>query len=358
MIIIGCDFHTGFQQIALLDRESGEFVERRLEHETGDARAFYAGLPGRALVGMEATGDAPWFERMLSDLGHELWVGNAAAIRASMARKQKTDARDALHILDLLLGNRFPRIWIAAPEERDAWQLLRHRDKLVRWRTAVRNQLHALALGEGVCRKKKLWTEAGRKELEGLALGNWARRRRQDLIEMLDRLAPSIEELDQAVSEQAEKRPAAVLLLRQAGVGPVTSLAFVLLGGSVRRFPGSRELVSSVGLHPSENSSGGRQRLGSSSKQGNALVRFLLLPAAQTASRTDAALRRDYQRLVFRRGTAVATVAIARKLAVRLYWRLREAAQAGAADSHAGQPVVASGRVSSTDAVIGRPASL
>ena len=175
---------------------------------------------------------------------------------------------------------------------------------------------------------------------------------------MLDRLAPSIEELDQAVSEQAEKRPEAVLLMQQAGVGPVTSLAFVRMVGSVKRFSRSRELVSYVGLNPSEASSGGRQRLGSISKQGNSLVRFLLLPAAQTTSRTDAELRRDYQRLKFRRGKAVAKVAIARKLAVRLYWRLREAAQADAADSHAGQPVVASGRARSTDAVIGRPASL
>ncbi|HEY7679372.1 MAG TPA: IS110 family transposase [Terriglobia bacterium] len=325
MIIIGVDFHTRFQQIAMLDRETGEIRERRLEHATGEAQKFYAALAGRALIGIEATGYARWFERMLAEQGHELWVGDAAKIRAAMVRKQKTDSRDALHILDLLIENRFPRIWVLKPQERDVWQLLRHRDKLVRWQTAVKNQLHALAMGEGICRKKRLWSQTGRQELEALRLGEWATRRRKDLLEMLDRLQPAIEELDQAVKEQAEKRPEAVLLMRQAGVGPVTSLACVLMVGSVERFRRSRQLVSYIGLNPKEESSGGKQRLGSISKQGNSLVRFLLLQAAQTASRRDERWQRDYQRLVFRRGKAVAKVAIARKLAVRLYWMLRQA---------------------------------
>jgi len=344
MIIIGCDFHSRFQQIAMLETETGEVIERRLEHETGEAREFYAALPGLARVGMEATGYARWFERMLAELKHELWIGDAAEIRARVVRKQKTDARDALHILDLLMGNRFPKICIAKPEDRDAWQLLRHRDKLVRFQTSVRNQLHALAMGEGICRKKKLWSPKGRTELEGLVLGEWAMRRRKDLLEMLDRLGPSIEELDQAVKQQAEKRSGAVLCMQQSGVGPVTSLAFVLMVGEVKRFRKSRQLVSYVGLNPSEDSSAGKQRLGSISKQGNSLVRYLLLQAAQTASRTDEELRRDYRRLVFRRGKAVAKVAIARKLAVRLYWKLRQAAPSDAAGSHAGQPVVATGK--------------
>src|SRR5262249_49594623 len=93
----------------------GKLVERRLEHRNGEAEEFYASLPKPVRVGMEATGYAQWFERILAKLGHELWVGDAAAIRAAMVRKQKTDARDARHIVDLLLENRFPRIWIPTP---------------------------------------------------------------------------------------------------------------------------------------------------------------------------------------------------------------------------------------------------
>ena len=337
MNIIGCDFHSRFQQIAMLDTETGEIVERRLEHENGEARKFYDALSSPARIGIEATGYARWFERMLQEQKHELWVGDAAQIRAAMVRKQKTDSRDALHILELLLSNRFPKIYISKLEDRDVWQLLRHRCKLVRWQTSIRNQLHALAMGEGVCRKKKLWSRGGRKELDSLSLDAWASRRRSDLLELLDRLAPCIQELDQAVEEAAKDCPTAVLLQRQAGVGPVTSLAFALMVGPVERFGNSRRLVSYVGLNPREESSGGKQRMGAISKQGNSMVRWLLLQAAQTASRYDEDLRRDYRRLVSRRGRAVAKVAIARKLAVRLYWMLRQASeQLNAADSHAG----------------------
>jgi transposase len=336
MMIIGCDFHSRFQQIAMLETETGEITQRRLEHENGEAQAFYAALGRPVRVGMEATGYARWFERMLAEQGHELWIGDAAKIRAAMVRKQKTDARDARHILDLLLGGRFPRIYVSPPEQRDLWQLLRHRDRLVHWQTSIRNQLHGLAMGEGLCRKKKLWSQRGRQELEALRLGPWATRRRKELLQMLDGLAPAIAEWDQAVKREAAGRPAAVRLMQQAGVGPVTSLAFALLVGPVERFASSRKLVSYVGLNPRETSSGGKQRLGAISKQGNSMVRWLLLQAAQTASRSDEGLRRDYQRLVFRRGRAVAKVAIARKLAVRLYWMLRNASESDAADSHAG----------------------
>lgn len=324
MLIVGCDFHTRYQQIAMLDRESGELVEQQLEHGNGEARAFYAGLPKPARIGMEATGHAQWFERMLAEQGHELWIGDAARIRAGAVRKQKTDKLDAAHLLKLLLEERFPRIWIPSPGERDLRQLLRHRYKLVCFRTSVKNQLHALAMSQGVCRKEKLWTEAGRRELDGLALGPWAARRRRDLLKWFDRSEEQLVELDRAVIEEAERRPEARHLMKCPGVGPVTALAFVLTLGPVERFPRSKQIVSYLGLNPREYSSGGHQRLGSISKQGNSMMRFLLVEAAHTAARFDPELRRMYQRLKHRRGGSVAKVAIARKLAVKLYWMLRE----------------------------------
>jgi len=325
MLIIGCDVHTRFQVIAMVDTTTGEMVTRRLEHENGEARKFYGGLREKARVGIEATGCTQWLERMLAELRHELWVGDPAEIRARVVRRQKTDTRDAEHILDLLLSNRFPRIWVPSVEERDVRQRLRHRDKLVQMRTSVKNQLHYLAMSQGICRKRKLWSERGRQELEGLALGPWASRRRQELLELLDRLEPRIEELDKAVKEEAERRPEAVRRMQQKGVGPVTALAFVLTLGPVERFANSRKVVSYLGLNPSEDSTGGRQRLGHISKQGNQMLRWLLVEAGQRASQHDAELRRRYQRLKFRRGANVAKVAMARRLAVLLYWKLRQA---------------------------------
>ena len=326
MKIVGCDLHTRYQQIAMLDEETGELVERRLEHENGEACTFYASLQGPVRVGIEATGHTRWFERMLAELGQELWMGDAAQIRASMVRKQKTDARDAAHLLELLLSGRFPRLWRPTMAERDLRQLVWHRQKLVWMRNAVGNQLHALAMGEGVCRKKKLFSKKGRAELESLALDRWASRRRQELLRMLDQLDASLEEFDQAVAEQAEQNQAALLLTTHPGVGPVTSLAFVLTLGPVERFRRSKQVVSYLGLNPREHSSGGRQRMGSISKQGNPMMRSLLVEAGHTAARLDAELRQDYQRLKLRRGSGVAKVAIARKLAIRMYWMLRSQA--------------------------------
>lgn len=324
-MIMGCDLHSRYQIVAWVEEETGEVRNRRLEHENGEAKAFYGGLPKPSLIGIEATGYTQWFERMAVELGHELWVGDPAEIWARSVRRQVTDRRAAEHLLDLLLTQRFPRVWVPTPEERDLRQLLKHRDKLVGMRTSVRNQLHFLAMSQGVCRRKKLWSAAGRRELEALKLGEWASRRRQELLELLDRLDPRIEELDQAVQAEAERRPEAARLRQQKGVGPVTALAFVLTLGPVERFANSRKVVSYLGLNPSEHSSGGHQRLGHISKQGNEMLRWLLVEAGQSAAQFDPELRRKYQRLKFRRGAKVAKVAIARHLAVRLYWTLRQA---------------------------------
>jgi transposase len=307
----------------MLETETGEITTRRLEHEGGEAERFYRGLEKPALMGIEATGYTQWFERLVGELGHELWVGDPAEIRARAVRRQKTDTRDAEHLLDLLVSKRFPRVWVPTPEERDIRQLLKHRDKLVKMQTSVRNQLHFLAMSQGVCRKRKLWSARGRQELEGLRLGPWASRRRQELVDLLDGLGPRLEELDRAVKAEALRRAEAARLMEQQGVGPVTALAFVLTVGPVERFANSRKLVSYLGLNPSEASSGGHQRLGHISKQGNEMMRWLLVEAGHTAARLDPELRRVYQRLKFRRGGRVAKVAIARRLAVRLYWSLR-----------------------------------
>ena len=330
MLIIGCDFHTRYQQIAMAREETSELlVERRLNHASGEVQAFYRSLKSfgePVRVGIEATGPIHWFERLLTELGHELWIGDSAKIRASEVRKQKTDERDARLILDLLLSKRFPKIWVPTPAERDLRQLLWHRHKLVCLRTMLGNQLHALAMSQGLCRKRKLFTKKGRVELQGLGLAPWARRRREELLKLLDQLETPIAELDRAASEEAKRREDAVRLMTHPGIGPINALAFVLAIGPVTRFPRSRKLASYLGLNPIEESSGGRRRLGGISKQGNTMVRWLLVEAAQQAMRFDPALRQDYLRLKFRRGHAVAKVAIARKLAVRMYWMLRTGA--------------------------------
>ena len=301
MLIIGCDYHPGFQQIAFVDTETGECGERRLRHRE-EAEQFYRMLKERSLrvrVGMEASGHARWFERLLSELQFELWIGDAAEIRTKRVRKQKTDRQDAQLLLRLMIEDRFPRIWVADAENRDLRQLLWHRHRLVQMRTRVMNQLHVVALNEGLRRKKALWRPEGRNQLQSLKLAPWASRRRQDLLDLLDQLTPKIQELTRALEAEVEKRPVTRRLMTHPGVGPLTALAFELVIG------------------------------------------ILLVEAAQVTVRRSPQWRSKFFHLAMRRGRKIAKVAMARKLAVHLYWMWRQGWDYGQLEklgSHAGEP--------------------
>jgi transposase len=344
MIIIGADYHPAFQQIAYVDTETGELNELRLEHPREEAEKFYRDLAAQGMkvrVGMEASGHARWFERLLAELHFELWIGDAAEIRSKRVRKQKTDRQDAQLLLRLLLEDRFPRIWVPSWENRDLRQLLWHRHRMVQTRTRIMNQLQAVALNEGLRRKKGLWREAGRKQLESFRLAPWASRRRRDLLELLDRLNPTIAELSAAIEQEVEKCPEAQRLRTHPGVGSLTALAFVLIVGRAERFQCGKQIASYLGLVPSEESSGDRRRLGHITKQGNSLLRFLLVEAAQVTVRSDPEWRSKFFHLALRRGRKIAKVAMARRLAVRLYWMWRQGwdyERLKKIGSHAGQP--------------------
>src|ERR1700694_5345860 len=248
MIIIGCDYHPGCQQIAFVDTETGECSERRLEHRE-EAEEFYLDLRAKGAtvrLGMEASGHARWFERLLGELRVELWIGDAAEIRTKRVRKQKTDRQDAELLLRLMIEDRFPRIWVPSWENRDLRQLLWHRHRMVQMRTRVMNQLHVVALNEGVRRKKALWRPAGRSETESLVPAPWALRRRRDPLALFAQLTPKIHGLTRALEEEVEKRPIARRLMTHPGVGVLTALAFELVIGTPERFGCGKQIASYV----------------------------------------------------------------------------------------------------------------
>jgi transposase len=338
MLIIGCDFHAGFETLSIFDNRTGAIEEKKLLHPA-EAIGFYRGLEEQAIVGIEAGAPCQWFRRLLSECGHELWVGDAAKIRAAEVRKKKTDREDPRLIRRLLVEGRFPRIWVPTEAERDVRQLLMDRHHRMRSRTQAKNQLQALALNQGVRKGSRLWTPAGRQLLAGLAMMPYAARRRDQLLERVEELDQQMAELDGFIGEEVKKRPEAVRLMTHPGVGPQTALATVLTLGDVSRFANARKVGSYLGLVPAEYSSGGKQRLGHISKQGSALLRFLLVEAGQTAVKGDEQLRRAYQRMWVRKGNrAAAKVMVARRLAVRLYWMLRNGWTYAELVRHAGKP--------------------
>jgi transposase len=346
MLIIGCDFHPRFQQIAYVDQESGEYGERRLQHPE-EASQFYRSLAGKPVrIGLEATGNYRWFRRLLSELGHEMLLGDPTAIHATIPRRQQTDKRDARHILKLLVEDRFPAIWLPPVENEQVRQLLLHRCRMVQLRTRVKNQLDAIAKDEGML-GARMWQQKHRPQIGALPLIGWRAEQRKDLLLLLDEFERRIEPLDKAVRKAASESVEACRLMSHPGVGPIVALAYVLAIGDWQRFPRGKQVASYLGLIPEEASSADKRRLGHISKQGNGLVRWLLTEAATIAQRHDPSWHRQYLRLSMTKHHGVAKLAIAHKLAVRLYWMLRSGndyEQVRERGSHAGQSGYPTGR--------------
>jgi transposase len=244
MILVGCDLHTRKQQVALLNTDTGELWDQELSHDGDAVERFYATLPPPVTVGIESTGYSLWFHALLQRLGHRLLVGEAAKIRAMVVRKTKTDRRDARHLRDLLKDDRLPLVWIPDPATRDLRALIKHRLRLVRIRTMVKNGLHAIALNQRLALGSSLWSRQGLAHLQALVLPPHTRRRRDDSLELLHWLNAHIDELDLHVATAAAANPDACRLMTHPGVGPLTALATVLVLGPVARFPGSKHVVS------------------------------------------------------------------------------------------------------------------
>ncbi|MBZ5650897.1 MAG: IS110 family transposase [Acidobacteriia bacterium] len=324
MKIVGCDLHARQQTIAMVDTKTGEFTEKTISHEGNAVREFYAALAGPVVVGIEATGSMQWFLELLEELGIECRVGHPAKIRAKETRKQKHDRRDAGLMLDLLIENRFPEIWMPSTAERDLRTLLRDRHQWVRMRTRLQHTLQAIALNHALRKGHALWSAAGQTALEALSLPTYTGQRRTELLSLYMQLQQRIQELDKEVEAQAQQRPQARRLLTHPGVGPVTALATEVFLGDPSRFTTGNQVASYIGMIPCEHTSGKRQRLGKLTKQGNSLLRYLWTEATMHAVGKDPELKRFYRRKLIQKGMGKARIAAARKLGIRLWIMLRD----------------------------------
>lgn len=322
-IYIGVDLHARVQTVCYCDTQ-GEMHTRDLNHAKDDVRGFYAQFQGEVIVGIEASGYSVWFEELMAKLGHQVWLGNAAAIRRQAPRRQKNDHRDAELILDLLMGDRFPRIHRPSAESQEVLRVLRYRHRLVRMRTMVRNSLQALAINAGVALRARLMTKGGRERLRATPMSSVMARQREEWFSLVEELDRRIAPLEDWLEKAAERDPRVVRLRTHPGIGALTALGLVHVLEPVSRFPNSRKVVGYIGLDGVEDSSGERRRYGGISKAGSPLLRFLLGQAALMALRGDPELGRFYHRLVFRRNHQKAKVAVARKLLVRSFIMLRD----------------------------------
>lgn len=323
-LYIGVDFHPHQQTLAWCDTQTGETRTMELINDPQTVREFYSSLPGPATVGIEASARATWFEELLCERGHKLFVGNPVLIRKRATSRHKNDRRDAELILELLLREEFPSIWRRPRESESVLEILRLRQSLVRQRTGVYNRLQALAHDVGLP-KGRIRTKTFQKLLKAVSMSEVASIRSLHLFSLVAKLDEQIEELDGWLKKKADQDESVQLLLTQKGVGYLTALATVHTLGDVSRFPRlSKQIVSFAGLDPVEKSSAGKTRFGSISKAGSRLLRHQLGLAAQIASRSDAKLKSFYKRLSKKKPKPVAKTATARKLLVKLAIMLRD----------------------------------
>ena len=319
-VYCGVDFHARKQTISYLTIEDGEIQQAELLHEKDDIRAFYAKLlsQGQVVVGFETSGYAAWFEELLEELGCEIWIGFPAEIRRRARRRQKNDRRDADLILELMVRGDFPRLHRYTPESRQVLQQLRYRHRLVKLRTIVVNSLQFMALSRGLSLRTKLLTKRGQERMRQLVLPVHLEQQRDELCQLLVTLTQKIETAQYWLEQRAKQDPRVLRLMTHPGIGPLTGLCLVYTLDSVERFANPRKVTADVGFDPVEDSSGERQRIGSISKQGSRLLRFLLVEAGQIAARHDQDLKAVYWRVQLRRNHQKAKVAVARRLLVRL----------------------------------------
>jgi transposase len=306
-LYIGVDFHPHQQTLAWCDEQTGETRTLDLHHDLGKVREFYSSLAEPAVIGIEASIRALWFEKMISETGHRLLIGNPVLIRKSAPSRHKNDRRDAEHMLKLLLRGEFPAIWRRPQESTDILDVLRLRHRLVRQRTQVYNRLQRLAHDIGMP-KSTMRALGVQQMLKRVDMNETGTLCRGQLFSLLDHLNERITELEKWLKPKAVANKQVQLVMSQKGVGYLTGLTFVHTIGDVTRFEkGAKGATHFAGYDSVEDSSAGRRRFGPISKAGSPLLRFQLGQAAETAIRVDARMKAFYKRLARRKPKALAS---------------------------------------------------
>lgn len=322
-VYLGVDFHPHQQTVAWCDYETGEIKTRDLVHQKDEVKEFYKSFPP-AIVGIEASSNAVWFEALMTETGHHLRVGNPTLIRARARSRHKSDKRDAELILDLLMKGEFPAIWRRPEGSNQVLEVLHLRMCLVRQRTQIYNRLQALAHSCGLP-KGRMKSARYLALLKQSAVSETQVLGQEQLSGLLNQFNQQILELESWLKAKAEDNKDVQLLLTQKGVGLLTALSVVHTLGEVQRFGRiHKQVVAFAGLDPLEKSSAGKVRFGGISKKGNQLLRFQLGQAGNIAARSDGKLKSFHKRLAKKKPRSVVKTAVARKLLVKLAIMLRD----------------------------------
>lgn len=324
MVHVGVDLHKAMSQIAVLTDE-GEVLQHRLDNDTPQLEAFFAQLPPGTPVAIEASGTWWWLVDLLDRLGHRPVLSHPKQTKAVAAARLKNDRVDALRLGLLLRGDLLPTVWIPPAALREARELVRHRVQLMWLRGIVRNRLLAMLARRNLrpAATKSWLTASGQRELQRLPLAAGPSHIREDCQTLLPVLDAQIRRLDVELVARWGRDPRVRRLMTIPGVGPFIAIVLVLELGEIARFPSAKHLASYIGLTPRIRASADRIRTGHISKEGNRLLRWVLVLAATQTVRRPGPLRAWFHAVKRRKGRKIARVALARRLAEIVFhvWR-------------------------------------
>jgi len=323
-VYVGIDVHRKRSQVAVINQDGEVLANRNVPNGVKPVLSVIGGLPPGTPAAFEAAFGWGWLVELLEDYGFEPHLVHPLQCKAIASARLKNDKVDAAILAQLLRAGLLPEAWIAPPAVRQLRALLRHRAQLVRLRTLLRNRIHAVLADHGHDRPGGCWSGPGRAWLAARELPAVSREVIEDDLALIDALQQPIDRLDWEVHQRAKTEPAVKALTPLPGVGPFTALVILAETGDITRFGSARKLAAWAGLTPTVRGSDRTVRHGHISKQGSTWLRWVLCQAAQTAKRhPDFAA--SYQAIARRRGSKIATTAIARKLLTRAYHLLTDA---------------------------------
>jgi transposase len=321
----GLDLHKRYLTLCVLDSAGQVIREQRRLPPTLEAVTAQLPADGMVTVVLEATLQWAWMHDRLMALGHRVLVAHPQQLKVISQARCKTDPIDARKLAELGRVNLVPAIWVPDAVTRERRLRLRGRARLVRWRTRLKNRIHALLAEENLAAPgTDLFGAGGRMWLAAVPLPAPLRAESEVTLALIASLDTQIAGYDRLVRQWARTLPEAQLLQSVPGIGPFGALLLLAELGTVTRFRSSRELVAYAGLVPSTRSSGGKTAHGGVGPAGSGWLKWILIEAVQTLKRRPGPVQAHYERLLRAKGKPKATVAAARKLGCYLYWMLRE----------------------------------
>ena len=326
MIHVGVDLHQRFCYMTAVEARGKILQAGPVSNEKLALRRYFRQFRGPEVeVAVEACGFWPAFREVVEPEVKRLVLVHPQRVKAIASAKLKNDRVDSATLAHLLRCDLLPESWKADRQTQGRRQQVRLRATLVRQRTRLKNQVHAVLHQQGLRSPvTDLFGRRGRQWLRQVRLPEKARAAVEVCCRLIDGYSQEIEEQNRQLRVEARRDGRARWLMTIPGIREFSALLLLAEIGDISRFSGKQALCSYAGLVPRVRESAGKAARGGITRQGSSWLRWIMVEAAQVATRTSPAARAYYERLRKKKHAHVARVALARKLLVAVYALLHD----------------------------------